>query len=105
MTHDEWIQHRVAELLMGIGKIERDMEGEALVSLGCLTSGDEAYRAAVGAAPPGNLDKAIAAAYWDAVARDVPLPPPVVGERERMLAAVRRFEEEMGLRTPEEPKP
>lgn len=98
MTHEEWIHERVAELLKGLGKIERDMEGEALVSLWCLTN-DGAYSASVGSAPPPNINKDVAAAYWETVASGAPISEPTPSEQERVRAAVRRFEEQMAVAT------
>lgn len=97
MTHDEWIYERVAELLRALGKIERDMEGEALVSMACLCIDHGEYRVAVGSAPSPNIDKDVATAYWDAVAKDVPIPEKSPTERARQLEAIRRFEEALGL--------
>lgn len=98
MTHREWIRERATNLLRSLGTIERDMEGEAVVSLVCLNSEATSYRATVGVAPPATLDKEVAAAYWDAVAMNPQMPRAPGVERERQIAATNRFEASLGFR-------
>ena len=97
MNHDAWVKARAAEILRALGRVERDLEGEALVSLACLSTGSEAYRAAVGVDPPETLDNDVTAAYWEAAANGASPPEKSSTERARQIDAINRFEASLRL--------
>lgn len=91
MTHSEWVDGRVAGLLKNCGTITRDMEGEALLSLNILSTTWD-YAQHVGTAPPPDLDREVAAAYWGHVATNPTTPDGRDAERMRRLEAANRWE-------------